>query len=73
MPDNSTSIAYNDEPVYYCRTCHSLKIVVDPTLASPDWDGSYCAKCQSTSIGQCSIDEWVAEEERRKKKHLKYE
>lgn len=73
MPYNNTSVAYDDEPVYYCRSCHSLKIIQDSTLAGPDWDGSYCACCNSSDVGQCSIEEWLAEEDRRKKKRLEIE
>lgn len=57
---------YDDEPVYYCRSCHSLKIVTDDTLADDDWDGSYCAECHSCDIDVCSIEEWLEEDERRK-------
>lgn len=64
---------YDDEPVYYCRSCHSLNIKIDEILANDDWDGSYCAKCHSADIGTCSIDEWIAEEERRKKKREEIE
>ena len=56
---------YN-EKVYYCRSCHSLHILVDDSLADGDWDGSYCAKCGSTQIGQCAMGEWLDEEDRRK-------
>lgn len=59
--------------VYYCRSCHSLAIIVDETLAVEGWDGSYCAKCHSTDIAACSMDEWLAEEERRKKKREEIE
>ena len=58
---------YDEEPVYYCKSCHSLHILRDETLANPFWDGSYCADCLSTDITSCYIDEWVAEEERREK------
>ena len=56
-----------DDNVYYCKSCHSLCILVDDTLASEDWDGSYCGKCHSTDIGTCSMEEWLAEEEARKR------
>lgn len=65
-----------DELVYYCRNCHSLCIVVDESLASVSWtgwDGSYCGKCHSTDIAKCSMDEWLAEEERRKRKREELE
>lgn len=64
---------FDDEPVYYCRSCHSLNILIDETLANEDWDGAYCAKCHSSDIGCCDIDEWIAEEERRRKKREEIE
>lgn len=42
---------YNNEPVYYCSECLSLKI--------RDIDGTdYCDKCGSTNINQTHIYEW---------------
>lgn len=64
---------YDDEPVFYCRSCHSLKIIVDDSLASDDWDGSYCADCHSADICECTIEQWLAEEERRRKKREELE
>ena len=63
---------YN-EPVYYCRSCHSLAVMVNEALADEDWDGSYCGKCHSTDIAVCSIGDWMAEEERRAKKRKELE
>lgn len=54
---------YNDVPVYYCKDCHSLKIITDENLASGLWDGSYCGACGSTHIGSCSIEKWLKVEE----------
>jgi len=62
-----------DNLVYYCRSCHSLCILVDEIFAGEDWDGSYCGKCHSTDIGQCTMEEWLAEEERRRKKREEIE
>lgn len=42
---------YDDEEVYYCKDCLSLRIVNDAEI-------DYCEECGSTSIGQCSIMEW---------------
>lgn len=64
---------YDDEPVYYCRSCHSLNIKIDEVLADGFWDGSYCANCNSCDIGTCSMDEWLEEEERRKESRRKVE
>lgn len=55
-----------EDNVFYCSHCHSLNILVNEELAGDDWDGSYCAKCGSTDIAECSIEEWLAEEEHRK-------
>lgn len=63
----------DDNLVYYCRSCHSLCILVDETLAGDGWDGSYCGKCHSTDIGICDINDWLAEEERRRKKREEIE
>lgn len=45
---------YDDEPVLYCKHCLSLNIRNIPKLE----DSDYCDKCGSTSIGECSIEEW---------------
>lgn len=61
---NSRPTEYDDEPVEYCACCHSLAVknYGDP---SEGWDGAYCSKCGSTDIKQCSIQEWLAEENKR--------
>ena len=61
------------EKVYYCKSCHSLCVVVDDTLANDSWDGSYCGKCYSTNIGICTMEKWLEEEERREKKKKEIE
>lgn len=63
----------NDDLVYYCKSCHSLYILVDESMADDDWDGSYCAKCYSANIAQCTMQEWLEEEERRRKKREELE
>ena len=63
---------YN-EPVYYCRSCHSLCVMIDEHLADEDWDGCYCGKCHSTDIAVCSIGDWLKEEERRARKRKEIE
>lgn len=45
---------YNDEPVFYCKSCLSLKIMSIPSMD----DSEYCDECSSTDIGQCNIEEW---------------
>lgn len=69
----SRKTEYDEEPVYYCRSCHSLRILVNEELAGDSWDGAYCGDCNSTDIGTCDIDDWVAEEERRRKLREKIE
>ena len=59
--------------VVYCKNCHSIFIEVNESVAFDDWDGSYCGKCRSTNIGVCTMDEWLAEEERREKKRKEIE
>ena len=56
---------YEDEPVYYCKNCHSLYVIMEPELAFGTWDGSYCGKCSSANIGLCSMEEWLEEEKKR--------
>ena len=74
MPNSfDTTIGELEEKVYYCRSCHSLYIIADDTLAGEGWDGSYCGKCGSTDIGVTSIGEWLAEEQRRKDKRREIE
>ncbi len=68
MSSNAETSQEQDDLVYYCRHCHSLLILVNEDLATSWWDGSYCGKCNGTDIGQCTIDEWMAEEERREKR-----
>lgn len=45
---------YNDEPVHYCKTCLSLRIMEVPFVE----DTLFCDDCNSTEIGTCSIEEW---------------
>jgi len=74
MPNNQDpSQEELNEKVYYCQSCHSLKILVDDTWASDSWDGSYCGKCHSTNIGVCTIGEWLEEEKRREDKRREIE
>ena len=63
---------YNEE-VYYCRVCHSLKILVDESMATDDWDGSYCGVCHSANVGVCAFGDWLAEEEHRAEQRRRIE
>ena len=51
---------YNKEPVFYCKSCLSLKIRFIQSMQ----DSDYCDECGSTDIEQCSI-------EKKKKKYIK--
>ena len=71
--NNSAVQEIDDDLVYYCRSCHSLKIMIDEDLADELWDGSYCGDCQSTDIGTCTMEEWLAVEEEWRKKREEIE
>ena len=60
----------DEDKVYYCRSCHSLYILKDERFLSDEWDGSYCAKCSSTDVGVCTMEEWLREEERIKRRKV---
>lgn len=45
---------YNEEPVYYCKHCLSLKVRHISSMR----DSEYCDECGSTDIQQASIEEW---------------
>lgn len=62
-----------DEPVWYCRHCHSLAVLIDEDLASDTWDGSYCSKCNSTDVAKGKFGDWLKEEERREAKRREIE
>lgn len=51
--DNSKQ-EYNEEPVFYCKNCLSLKI----KTVQVDSNLDYCDECGSTDIAQTSIEEW---------------
>lgn len=46
--------SYDDEPVYYCRRCLSLKICQLPMSETL----SYCEECGTTDIAESSFEEW---------------
>lgn len=52
--DNIHKEQYNDEPVFYCRSCMSLKI---KTVAIGS-DLDFCDECGSTDIEQTHIEKW---------------
>lgn len=42
---------FDEEPVYYCKHCHSLKIIGDDFF-------SFCDNCGSTDIDSTDIFTW---------------
>lgn len=54
MEDSSIQNDYNNEPVFYCKHCLSLKIMNESQL--PDLE--YCGDCGSTNIEQTDISTW---------------
>lgn len=54
MKDSSIQNDYNNEPVFYCKHCLSLKIMNESQL--PDLE--YCGDCGSTNIEQTDISTW---------------
>lgn len=44
---------YNNEPVFYCTRCLSLRI-----MSVPKSEDCFCDKCNSNQIGQTSIEHW---------------
>lgn len=53
---------YNKEPVFYCRRCHSLRIM---RIKNTDMD--YCDCCGSVDIAETTIEEWVKIKQKQKK------
>lgn len=51
---NSAREQYNDEPVFYCKDCLSLKI---RTVAEGS-DLDFCDECGATNIGTAHIEDW---------------
>ena len=51
---NTLKEQYNNEPVFYCKNCLSLKIKTVYTGSNLD----YCDECGSTEIEQIHIEEW---------------
>lgn len=46
---------YDEEPVYYCRTCGSLRI---GTITQEGRSMDYCMDCNSIYISKCNIETW---------------
>ena len=45
---------YDEDPVYYCKRCLSLKVKEMPFVPSQD----YCEDCGAVDIGTTTIEEW---------------
>lgn len=45
---------YNDEPVFYCKHCLSLRIKAVPGMEGLD----YCDDCGATEVAQAHISIW---------------
>lgn len=45
---------YNEEPVFYCEKCMSLRIRFVNGLSNSE----YCDNCGSTEINQSNIEDW---------------
>lgn len=54
MQNSNNQDIYNEEPVFYCKHCLSLKIRNETRL--PDLD--YCDECGSTDIETTNIHNW---------------
>lgn len=52
--DNTTKTNYNDEPVFYCKSCLALRIKTVVVGSNLD----FCDECGSTDIAQTHIEEW---------------
>ena len=46
--------SYDDEPVWYCKRCLSLKIKKMPHVIGQD----YCSDCGATDLASADIEEW---------------
>jgi hypothetical protein len=46
--------SYDDDPVYYCTRCLSLKIKPIPDIKGEN----YCCDCGTTLVSKTTIDKW---------------
>lgn len=47
----NNEISYNEEPVFYCKSCLSLRIIYSDEI-------NYCDNCGSADIGKTDIETW---------------
>ena len=52
--NNQEDNIFNQEPVYYCKGCLSLRIRGEAGVQ----EDNYCDICGSTDIGKATIFEW---------------
>lgn len=45
---------YNQEPVFYCKNCLSLRVIAIPGID----DSEFCDECNATDIDVCDIETW---------------
>ena len=55
LSQQSLDSPYNEEPVYYCKSCLSLAIQI---IGEPEDEDSVCTHCNRTDIGQTDIFTW---------------
>ena len=55
LTESQLNSQYNEEPVYYCKSCLSLAIEI---IGAPEDNDSVCTKCNRTDIGVASISTW---------------
>lgn len=48
----NTKDDYNSEPVFYCKNCLSLRVMI------LDDDTEYCDECGCTEMESSSIEDW---------------
>lgn len=54
LNQKTNSNDYNEEPVFYCKNCLSLKVKIVPVDSGLD----YCDDCGSTDIEHANIYDW---------------
>lgn len=54
MDNLKEDVNYNDESVFYCERCMSLRIRFVNGLSNSE----YCDNCGSTEINQSNIEDW---------------
>ena len=54
MDNLKEEVNYNDEPVFYCERCMSLRVRFVQSLSNSE----YCDVCGSTDIEQTNIEDW---------------